>query len=54
MLWENTDRLLEIMMRIALYDVQKVREHIADIVRNPNIGASEFWEYLNPTWQNAF
>ena len=40
-------------MGIALHDIQKVREHIADIARNTNIGATEFWEYLNSTWQNA-
>ena len=34
--------LIEIMMRIAFYDIDKVREHIADIVRNNNIEASEF------------
>ena len=48
-LWKNTDKFIEILVRIALYDVKKVREHLADIVRNTNIGASEFWEYLNST-----
>ena len=41
-------------MRIALYDIEKVREHLADVVNNTNIGASEFWECLNATWRNAF
>ena len=53
-LWKNTDKFIEILMRIALYDIRKVREHLADIVQNNSIGASEFWEYLNSTWRNAF
>ena len=53
-LWKNTDKFTEMIMRIALYDISKVREHLTDIVKNTNIGPSEFWEYLNSTWQNAF
>ena len=53
-IWKTTDKYMEIMMRVALYDIDKVRNHIVDIVKNPSIGASEFWEYLNSTWQNAF
>ena len=53
-LWKSTDIFLEILMRIALYDIRKVRNHLADIVNNKSIGASEFWEYLNSTWRNAF
>ena len=53
-IWKNTDIFIEILMRIALYDIKKVREHLADIVRNISIGPSEFWEYLNSTWRNAF
>ena len=52
--WKSTDIFLEIFMRIALYDIEKVRNHLADIVNNPSIGPSEFWEYLNSTWKNAF
>ena len=53
-LWKSTDIFLEILMRIALYDIEKVKNHLADIVNNKSIGPSEFWEYLNSTWRNAF
>ena len=53
-LWRNTDKWIEILMRVALYDIDKVKDHIVDFVKNPAIGPSEFWEYLNSTWQNAF
>ena len=53
-LWKISDQFLEIYMRIALYDIKKVKEHLVDIVNNSSIGCSEFWEYLNSTWKNAF